>query len=301
MTGTASPIRRFALTLGWVALLASCGPDPLHVGSTSRAISGGRIDDGDPAVGALIYGEVDGDVGLCTATLIGPMAALTAAHCMVHDGLDADWVDFYLGGTRHPVSGWTIHPEWDAGSRDYGTTAGFDLAVLHFGSAISTALPLLLAEYPPREGHNVRVVGFGITEEADNEVDDSSVKRVVELDIGQVEPHLLWLDGHGLANSCSGDSGGPHLALEGGREVQVGLTSGSTPCGEPDGLTTGPRIDAHREWIEGALTLGAPPSFSENGAVGRPSACTLGSGAPSFPTSMLGLLVALLWLRRRAS
>lgn len=250
-------------------------------------------------------------MGLCTATLIAPRAALTAAHCLEDDTWEVTWADFELRGTTYPVSGVTLHGRWDPVAPLDGTSESFDLAVLHFDAVIAAAIPVPLATQPPRQGHKVQVVGFGVTDE-NSDVDDGSVKRVVQMEVARVGERMLVLADDWLNNACVGDSGGPHLAVEEGREVQVGLTSSGSVCGDPGSRTYGPRIDAHLVWIEdvvergftgadGSQTqqLGAPGMGSQDSDDQPPIACALGSGTPPISASLLTLLIAALWCRRR--
>lgn len=70
----------------------------------------------------------------------------------------------------------------------------------------------------------------------------------------------------GGRDSCYGDSGGPLLATEAGRPVQIGIVSwGEGPsdsevkCGHADVYGVYSRIDSFRDWIDSHLRAGATP------------------------------------------
>src|SRR5688500_14178537 len=84
-----------------------------------RPITNGQPDTGDPAVIALVNAN---DQVMCTATIIAPHHAISAAHCV--DGRDARALRVFVGssiadgGDFLRVADARIHPGFDPGGRD---------------------------------------------------------------------------------------------------------------------------------------------------------------------------------------
>ena len=85
----------------------------------AQPISNGTPASGDPAVIAIV--DASGRA-FCTASVIGPHTAITAAHCV--DGLDARTLRVFVGsdvaesGVLVAVSDARMHPGFDPGGRD---------------------------------------------------------------------------------------------------------------------------------------------------------------------------------------
>src|SRR4051812_18521511 len=103
---------RFGLVILTVALVSGCAQDGYRTakyGSHSSPIVGGTVDTGHPAV-VVIYNNTFEGGYLCTGTLIGPSAVLTAGHC-TYDDLDPTHYEIYS------VTDLTNdHPKWSAGA-----------------------------------------------------------------------------------------------------------------------------------------------------------------------------------------
>ena len=228
-----------------------------------------RIIGGQPAEPDAFSWQVD--LGNCAGTLIAREWVLTAAHCVGGGMPDSVRVGSYerREGQEIEVSAIHIHPE-------YSKFLIHDIALLHLARAAPEALGVVAL--PDLATHN-RLAAPGRTATA--------------IGWGDAEPgfaptHLqqadLLLEGCGQnynyqvctatlasatepTNICFGDSGGPLLALDGGRYYQIGITS-STGGGKPGGqfacLSGGDftKVASHLDWISsvtGTAFVEPPP------------------------------------------
>jgi hypothetical protein len=198
-----------------------------ELSSTRQPITNGAVDTGDEAVIALVD---DGGGVVCTAVMVSPHVAVTAAHCGIGAGNFRDYravVGPDVSGEKLPLSGARIHPTFDPASfRD-------DIAVVTIRPEIK-AKPIDSFAAPELDGY-VRVVGYGKTEGSKL---DAGTKRSGLADVTLVDDRtfVIYAD---PSQPCEGDSGGPAFA----GEALVGLTSHGDPaCTMP---TTDTRIDAY--------------------------------------------------------
>ena len=108
----------------------------------------------------------------------------------------------------------------------------------------------------PAAGAPIRLVGFGPVAEGDAR--SAGVLRSATLTVtGRPSTYQVRLTGPGAQalGACTGDSGGPVYASEGGRPVVSGIVSwttgrGSARCGALTGTVP---VAPHRRWIEEAV------------------------------------------------
>lgn len=185
----------------WLA--AACA---VPASALAQPISNGVPTTADPAVVALV--TPDGEA-FCTASIIGPHTAITAAHCVA--GVDARTLRVFAGssladgGTFLAVSDARMHPGFDPGGRDVALVTLRDEAQVD---------PLVL-EPATLDGSLVdtmiRIVGFGITGQG---LDDAGIKREGTAKIVAVgAEEIVAVPSPALA--CLGDSGGPALLSAG--------------------------------------------------------------------------------------
>ena len=187
------------------------------------------VDTGDVGVvGIAVQGSAD---IACTATLIGPTLALTAAHCLDGAPPTDPQCDVLVNGRRVAVRTFIPHPAFDA------TTYVHDIAVLRL------AEPIDAAPWPVRNapldaalvGRDARFVGFssGMT-------GGHQAKHQGEVTIDAIYPTKLRLVPN-PTQPCFNDSGGPIFVTEGGRETLAGIVStGDRNCAA---FTKATRVD----------------------------------------------------------
>lgn len=255
-----------AVSVVLVCSLAAAGCDPSLGESTANApvIGGSDAAPGKwPDVAAIMF-PIDGEVPLCTGTLVAPTVVLTAGHCYDHSS--APLPDSVLIGTAslgRPGDGETIPIAHGYVYPDPTTTE--DLAVLVLARP-STRPPRQIVDGWARtdlvNGAAISLVGFGaIDQTAMIYVDQLQEATTTITDVDcSASPGChpaaqpageLGAGGMGV-DTCPGDSGGPlYLSTRYGA-VLAGVTARSydnarVPCSE-GGIYVRP--DKVLDWIE---------------------------------------------------
>lgn len=264
-----------------ITLLATaCVVDETSVASQA-IIAGQTSDRGEfPATGMVMIA----DTLICTATLITPDVALTAAHCLATPRfgsygftLDTNSDD----GTDEivPASVWHRHPGFDGSAEDFVDLAvRNDIGVLLLDRPIVGVTPEKIAlptdgDLVP-SGSELSVVGYGRVVWYTGSV---ALKRDGEVFVdrtGSNEFSTTAVD----PQPCNGDSGGPLFAQTPKGRRLVGVVSralGRSQMCDTGAIIT--RVTPYSEWINLA-------SHDHN-----TGGCSAGGGGAALPFGLLGL------------
>ena len=221
------------------------GQNPVPA-STAQAIVGGEAESGFDAVASLIGSTGATSTWQCTAMLVSPKVAITAAHCVMdQDGTVATSIQLLFGPSNadlfESATVTAIHPH-----PDYVGFTNNDIAVVVLASAVDV-VPMAWRWWPIGDSwvsqQDMFAVGFGVTGDNSN---DSGVKRSVSIPLYNLSTTSVLTD-IGTTGTCYGDSGGPIFHWEGDRWVSWGVASWAV--GGCTGLGTHTRVDAYADWI----------------------------------------------------
>jgi hypothetical protein len=233
-----------------LSVVAACAPvdDVSDPDPAVDAIAGGVRDRGrHPAVVALRLR----DGGLCTGTLVGPRAVLTARHCVSEtvESLrcptrraqvirDLDPRGMEVTNADDARAAPTLARGVDLVLLDDNTLCGADVAVLLLDRAISGVTPLRLGGRALAPGDMVTVVGYGRRGDTRRAgVGERYLRAAVPVRAVSADEFITGTSG------CPGDSGGP--ALDPRTPQILGVVSrGGDRCNTPDAVLVFTRVSA---------------------------------------------------------
>jgi hypothetical protein len=172
----------------------------------------------------------DGKV-FCSAVMVSPTEALTAAHCVERPGFSLQVQT--AQGTAPPMTPIAVraHPRYVAGSE-------VDIAVVLLASP--QGLPVSISDEAPSVGSLVRLSGYG--REASDGM--AGARQSGQARIRALSPTVMDLEA-APAQACFGDSGGAVFHETGsGRALTGILMEGDDRC---DAISRAVRVDAYRE------------------------------------------------------
>lgn len=219
-----------------VLVLSACGgsddepasPQVLcnSIGTQPRIFNGTAC--GQPEQSSVILLEVvtGSGVARCSGTLVTSTKILTAAHCLPPDTSRVLAGAWSANGSVVGIaaSGWAVHPQFQRSPSRLEN----DVAVVFLSSPLPNSTMGILVSDASAAGQSVFIAGWGLPG-FDLVVGEAELGLVNDVSVG------FTYTGE-LANTCSGDSGGPAFRTVGGRSGVVGITSSGTAasCGAGD-------------------------------------------------------------------
>lgn len=280
-------------------VLAGCTADSA-LSTDDHAIIGGTRSMGNAATIMIVGYPPDRSViHTCTAVLISPTVALTAAHCIdspthpnyaygAFPGDDASPYPFLVDLEPHllPINAVHPHPQYDDQLPFFA-----DIGVVILENALPVA-PLPIRREPFDQslvGLPALIIGYGQTTYMVN----NSTRYEAMTKVSGIENDTIIV-GDTVQRSCLGDSGGPAIM----NNVVVGIDSyGPTGCGGPAHYR---RVDYFLPFIDQFVP---PPMGSDAGPQPGSDAGIdegeAGGGCSTTSSSSALLGLALLGLRRR--
>ena len=254
---------RLACLVCVAIVVTSCTAADPPTGNSTSAVINGTVDNGDPAVVALM----EGGQFFCSGTLIAPRVVLTAAHCL--EGGSAGQLSIFFGtdstnpssGQQVPVRAILAHPQYQGWDHDIGL---IELDAAGPATPIernTTALAATMA------GQDVRVVGFGVSVDGG---DGSGIKRTGLTTFDSLESDYFYVRAKNQQSGCYGDSGGPNFMTLGGAEVLAGVTSFGTEDSCLAGLGGNTDVATYNTWIDentANVDPGGPTCLSGDGCL----------------------------------
>ncbi len=259
--------------------------------SAQAPIINGQLDTTRQAVVAIIAGPAR-----CSGTIIATNTTtnvgyvLTAAHCV--QGPTPQVVrqgdDYNNHTAQYNVIDYEAHPAYAP------PDARFDFAMIRIAGVDASTPVIGVAQTNDAlmAGSPITNVGYGVT--APNV--SNSLRRQRDTTVANLDANVIITD---LTNGgiCSGDSGGPTLAMVGGQELVVGVHSAVTDSSctgqGVSGRVTAVYMSFIKPFIDGQVTqscdLCQQTATSGNGScAGAVSACQNSSQCQAFATCLNG-------------
>lgn len=246
--------KHYTITIGTLLslFLCSCAQTSMESADvTVTQIYGGQTAPDAPSVGALISSATH--ISFCTATLITPKYAITAAHC-IHNKNSSDFYFTNVENTNTvmlsqeiPIAAIHIHPEFRNESfvNDIALIElSYEIKLHHFPQLNKETLDESFIEYSPT------FIGYGRSE-----YDSRGERRMADIPVSflGLTTFTCEYDPINSTGICFGDSGGPAFSSSTNDELLlVGVVSNIISY-DPQKACIGyynvTRIDKYLQWI----------------------------------------------------
>jgi len=244
-----------------VLILFACAP-----ALANNSIVGGKSVSANEwiakTVVALVSVSNQGEA-LCTASLVAPDLAVTAAHCVTNPGhvpvtglgliFNTDVKKADASSIRR-IDHALVPAEWRAGGTASRNT--FDVALVHFAGGLPTGYQpsdLLPRDQSFSVGEKVELAGYGITNARTNAGAGRLRKTTVAVLNPQFSATEVSFDQSQGGGACHGDSGGPAFIVKKSHPYLFGITSRGTGNCDQDVIYT--KIASYWDWFHQAASL----------------------------------------------
>jgi len=199
-----------------------------------------------------------GEGSLCTASVIGPHTAVTAAHCVSPGGSKP--VLIFGNDVRspqrelRPVSRVAVNPAWTK-RQGSGMDQG-DIALVKFGGGLPPdyqPVPMLQSDRELKKGKPVTLAGYGISDAREKSGAGILRKTKVRISSPRQGKSEMVLDQSRGRGACHGDSGGPAFVEQRGEPVLAGVTNRGYPNTAPDDCkhkVVYTKVSQYKPWID---------------------------------------------------
>lgn len=190
-----------------------------------RSLSEVKIVDGVETSAYENVGTLIGYNQFCTATLISPKVALTAAHCLQYLRSPGfiDSATFSINKTNYRSAKLLVHPEYKKDVANHN-----DIALVILERAVTNITPALLGSEQPKVGQVAELVGWGADGQSPASAEmphgfptGEGFKRVASIPIHEVSKN--WFKFLGEKGTWHGDSGGPSFTRVGNDLILSGV------------------------------------------------------------------------------
>lgn len=158
-----------------------------------------------------------GSFSICTATIVGPRAVLTAAHC-AKPGVKAE---FKVNGKAYKVA-LTTSPNYKSSGNALDPSTDHDIAI-GLTDAEVTGIEYASIGGNSTIGTGLKILGYGAY--TSTGANDGKLRKGTTIVKGYKGGHLVLGPDSKESNSYFGDSGGPAFDVSSGKRLVIGVHS----------------------------------------------------------------------------